>query len=71
MHTHMCVYMYFLIKKKKTGGFPGGSVIRNLPANQSLAWEDPACLGATKARTTTPELVLQSPGTAATEACML
>ena len=28
---------------KKNWGFPGGSVVRNLPANavQSLGWEDP------------------------------
>lgn len=35
-------------------GFPGGPVIKNTPANAgewvwSLVWEDPACLGATKA----------------------
>ena len=35
------------------GGFPGGSVERNLPANAGdtsliLIWEDPTCRGATK-----------------------
>ena len=35
-------------------GFPGGPVMKNTPANAgewvwSLVWEDPACLGATKA----------------------
>ena len=34
-------------------GFPGGSVVKNLPANarsmsSSLIWEDPTCRGATK-----------------------
>ena len=38
--------------KCKTGGFPGGSVVKNLPANagdarvRALVWEDPTCCGA-------------------------
>ena len=44
-----------LIYKKgnKGGGFPGGSVVKNLPVDvgdvvRSLIWEDPTCLRATK-----------------------
>ena len=45
------------------GGFPGGSVVKSLPALQetqvqSLFWEDHACRGVTKPRTTTIEPVL-------------
>ena len=34
-------------------GFPGGSMVKNLPADagdtvQSLIWENPTCYGATK-----------------------
>ena len=34
-------------------GFPGGAVVKNLPANagtrvQALLWKDPTCRGATK-----------------------
>ena len=42
------------IPSKSPGqGFPGGSVVKNPPANagdtvRSLFWEDPTCLGATK-----------------------
>ena len=40
-------------KGNKGGGFPGSSVVKNLPADvgdkvQSLIWEYPTCLGATK-----------------------
>ena len=40
-------------KKMCVGGFPGGAVVKNLPANAgdtvwSLAWDDPTCRGATK-----------------------
>ena len=39
--------------KKKQGGFPGGAVVKNPPANagtqvQTLVWEDSTCHGATK-----------------------
>ena len=39
--------------KSPVQGFPGGSVVKNPPANagdmvRSLIWEDPTCLGATK-----------------------
>ena len=45
--------LYYSKNKKWSGGFPGGSVVKNLPANlgdwvRSLVWDDPACLGATK-----------------------
>ena len=37
----------------KIKGFPGGSAVKNLPANAGymdsiLIWEDPTCLGTTK-----------------------
>ena len=39
--------------KKYSEGFPGGSVVENLPANAgdtglALVWEDPTCRGATR-----------------------
>ena len=39
--------------KSFTQGFPGGTVVKNLPANAGdtgsiLVWEDPTCRGATK-----------------------
>ena len=44
-----------LIYKKgnKGWGFPGGSVVKNLPVDvgdmvRSLIWEDPTCLGASR-----------------------
>ena len=42
-----------LFKKKVPRGFPGGSVVKNLPPNAEdigsiLVQEDPTCLGATK-----------------------
>ena len=45
--------LYYSKYKKWSGGFPGGSVVKNLPANsgdwvRSLVWDDRACLGATK-----------------------
>ena len=44
-------------------GFPGGSVVKNPPADagppvQSLVWEDPTCHRATKPVCTTTEPVL-------------
>ena len=40
-------------------GFPGGSVVKNLPANtRSLLREDPMCLGAMKPMPVTVETVL-------------
>ena len=42
-----------------TLGFPGGSVVKNLPANTgSLLREDPMCLGATMPMPATVETVL-------------
>ena len=39
--------------KTKWQGFPGGTVVKNLPANagdtvRALVWEDATCCGATK-----------------------
>ena len=41
------------IIKKNTEGFPGGTVVENLPANagdtvRALVWEDPTCHRATR-----------------------
>ena len=43
------------IKNTHGWGFPGGSVVKNLPANAGdrvrlLIWEDSTCSGATKAK---------------------
>ena len=38
-------------QKEKNKGFPGGAVVKNLPASagvRALVWEDPTCRGATK-----------------------
>ena len=44
-----------IVQKIPDGGFPGGSVVKNLPANagdtvQSLICEEPTCCGATTCR---------------------
>jgi len=45
--------------KNDSLGFPGGSVVKNPPANTgSLIREDPMCLGATKPTPATVEPVL-------------
>ena len=49
----LCSFCNRLSLKTTSQGFPGGSVIENPPANagdtsQSLIWEDPTCLRATK-----------------------
>ena len=41
------------LKRKQKQGFPGGSVIKNLPADagdtvSTLVWEDSTCCGGTK-----------------------
>ena len=41
------------VTQKKERGFPGGAVVKNLPAMQgtrvqALVWEDPTCRGAAK-----------------------
>ena len=51
------VYLFFfpsigILNKKEQQGFPGGTVVENLPANagdtvRALVWEDPTCRGAT------------------------
>ena len=50
----IAVYLqFFLLLKTMLQGFPGGTVVKNLPANagtrvQALVWEDLTCRGATK-----------------------
>ena len=48
------------MQKISTRDFPGGSVVKNLPANEfpSLVQEDPTCRGATKPTRATIEPVL-------------
>ena len=48
-------WTYIAVKKNEGGGFPGGAVVKNLPANtgfntrvQALIREYPTCRGATK-----------------------
>ena len=48
---HGCNY-FDLSVKNQDKGFPGGTVVENLPANagtrvRALVWEDPTCHGAT------------------------
>ena len=50
---HISVYMLQRLKSPPAGYFPGGAVVKNLPANAgtqvwSLVQEDPTCRGATK-----------------------
>ena len=45
--------MLFLSLRNRDQGFPGGALVKNLPANagswvRALVWEDPICHGATK-----------------------
>ena len=52
--------------------FPGGSVVKNPPANagdtvQSLIWEDPTCSGTTKPVYHNYRASAWSPGASATE----
>ena len=43
--------LYLTDQKDIVGGFPGGAVVKNLPANagdtgsRALVWEDPTCRG--------------------------
>ena len=52
--TYTVLYVnYISVKKKGERGFPGGTVVKNPPANAgtwvpALVWEDPTCHGATK-----------------------
>ena len=65
---------FFNLKKRVEEGFPGGSVVKNPPANagdvvQSLIGKNPHAKEQLSPCTTTVQPVLQSPGAATTEPC--
>lgn len=66
--------MACIFKVNKFSGFPGGTVVKNLPANAAVMGSipdlgSPTCLGATKPRHRNYRACALDPGSAITAAC--